>query len=92
MNTFIKPSKNSSLLNYRIIYFQNIYNGNSSCEFKMSSRRGETKRSRSQKHQNKTAWNAYNKFKTDPKSKVASSVTVTNCCFKCTEVIEWKIR
>jgi len=58
----------------------------------MSTRSGENKRARSQKHQNKTAWNAYDKFKTDPKSKIASGVTVTNCCSKCTEVIDWKIR
>ena len=58
----------------------------------MSTRSGEQHRNRSQKHQNLTKWNAYNKFKTDPKSKIASSVTVTNCCLKCTGVIEWKIK
>ena len=58
----------------------------------MSTRAGEEKRKRSQKHQNKSSWNAYNKFKTDPKSKIASGVNVTNCCMKCTEVIEWKIK
>jgi len=58
----------------------------------MSTRGGEENRSRSQKHQNRTKWNAYNKFKTDQKSKLASSVNVTNCCAKCTDQIEWKIK
>ena len=58
----------------------------------MSTRSGEENRKRSQKHQNRTKWNAYDKFKTDTKSKLASTVNVTNCCVKCTGIIEWKIK
>lgn len=58
----------------------------------MSTRSGEENRKRSQKHQNRIKWNAYDKFKTDTKSKLASTVNVTNCCVKCTGIIEWKIK
>ena len=57
----------------------------------MSTRSGQTKRQRPQKHQNQTEWKA-NKFKTDPTTKLLENVTVTNCCEKCTGVIQWKIK
>lgn len=49
-------------------------------------------RTRPQKHQNKTAWKAADKYKTDPKTKIIQNIVVANCCPKCTSVIEWKIR
>ena len=48
-------------------------------------------RNRPQKHQNATTWVA-TKHKTDPKTKLTQNVVVTNCCPKCTSVIEWKIK
>ena len=50
-------------------------------------------RKRPQKHQNKTAWKP-NKFggkSNDAKTKVLSNVVVTNCCEKCTGIIQWKL-
>lgn len=57
----------------------------------MSTRRGEGNRNRPQKHQNNFAWK-FDKFKTDPKTKVVAEIVVQNCCAKCTGVIEWKIK
>ena len=57
----------------------------------MSTRAGQTKRTRPQKHQNQSQWKA-NKFKTDPTTKLLENITVTNCCEKCTGVIEWKVK
>lgn len=57
----------------------------------MSSKQPNT-RKRPQKHQNTTAWNAADKWKTDPKTKLVQKIVVTNCCPKCTSVIEWKIK
>ena len=57
----------------------------------MSTRAGQTKRTRPQKHQNQSQWKA-NKFKTDPTTKLLETITVTNCCEKCTGVIEWKVK
>ncbi len=56
----------------------------------MSSQRGNLKK-QAQKHQNKKA------FKNDlhdksQKIKLIKSITITQCCKKCTEVLEWKIR
>ena len=49
-------------------------------------------RKRPQKHQNKTAWKP-NKFgqKSDTKAKIYGNLVVTNCCTRCTDVIQWKI-
>ncbi len=48
-------------------------------------------RHRSQKHSNKTKWDATRFKKSDDKAKKAQSVVVTNCCSRCTDVIQWKI-
>jgi len=57
----------------------------------MSSKTGQSKRTRPQKHQNQSQWKA-NKFKTDPLTKLLENITITNCCPKCTDVIEWKVK
>lgn len=56
----------------------------------MSSKKGNTKR-RGQKYQNATA------FKNDlhdksAKIKMINAIQVTQCCGRCTEIIEWKIK
>lgn len=48
-------------------------------------------RKKPQKHQNTTAWKA-DKHKSDPKTKLIQSLTITNCCQHCTGVLEWKIK
>ncbi len=48
-------------------------------------------RKRPQKHQNTKVWKA-DKHKSDPKTKLVQNLTVCNCCPRCTEVIEWKIK
>ncbi len=57
----------------------------------MMSSKSSGSRNRPQKHQNKTAWVA-DKHKTDQKTKLLQNIVVTNCCPKCTSVIEWKIK
>jgi len=57
----------------------------------MSSKTGQAKRTRPQKHQNQSQWKA-NKFKTDPTTKLLENIVITNCCPKCTGVIEWKVK
>lgn len=47
-------------------------------------------RTRSQKHANTSKWKP-DKFKTDERSKKVQAAVVTNCCARCTEVIQWKI-
>ncbi len=47
-------------------------------------------RKRPPKHTNTTRWNAH-KFKTDEKVKKVQQVVVSNCCARCTDVIQWKI-
>ena len=50
-------------------------------------------RKRPQKHQNKTAWkpNKFGQNKNDTKAKLFGNLVVTNCCTRCTDVIQWKI-
>jgi hypothetical protein len=50
-----------------------------------------TNRTRAQKHKNKIVWK-FDKDKTDHKTKLLQTIVVTNCCVKCTSVIEWKIK
>lgn len=58
----------------------------------MSTRPGNhVKKKPGQKHQNTHAFK-FDKYKTDPKAKMLKNLQVTNCCPKCTEVIEWKIK
>ena len=59
----------------------------------MMSSKQPNRRTRPQKHQNTTTWKAaqFDK-KTDPKTKIIQKIVVTNCCPKCTSVIEWKIK
>ncbi|CAK1599806.1 unnamed protein product [Parnassius mnemosyne] len=57
----------------------------------MSCSRGNTNRTRAQKHQNKTA------FKNDlhdssKKTKFLNTLQVTGVCLRCKEIIEWKIK
>ncbi len=47
-------------------------------------------RKRPQKHANKTKWDS-TKFKSDEAARKCQSVVVTNCCQRCTDVIQWKI-
>jgi len=58
----------------------------------MSTKRGESgNRKKPPKHQNTTAWN-WKRDKSDSKAKLIQSLTIINCCQRCTEVIEWKIK
>eukprot|EP00092_Neocalanus_flemingeri_P012915 GFUD01013914.1.p1 GENE.GFUD01013914.1~~GFUD01013914.1.p1 ORF type:complete len:205 (+),score=71.78 GFUD01013914.1:103-717(+) len=58
----------------------------------MSSRPGtHVKKKPAQKHQNSHAFK-FDKYKTDPQAKMLKGLQVINCCPKCTEVIEWKIK
>ena len=57
----------------------------------MNSSRGQPTRKRPQKHQNSVAWKN-DKFKTDPTTKLLTKIVITNCCPKCTGVIEWKVK
>jgi len=58
----------------------------------MSSRPGNhVKKKPGQKHQNTHAFK-FDKYKTDPKAKMLKNMQVINCCPKCTDVIEWKIK
>ena len=58
----------------------------------MSTKRGESgNRKKPPKHQNSFAWKS-DKHKSDPKNKLVQSLTIINCCQRCTEVIEWKIK
>lgn len=58
---------------------------------KMSSQRGNVKKQKAQKHQNTKAFKN-NLHDTSGKAKLINSLQVTQCCARCTEVIEWKIR
>merc|ERR1711915_115238 len=77
---------NITLLTY---LFQIIY---CSVLYTMSTRPGNhVKKKPAQKHQNATAYK-FDKYKTDPKAKLLKNLQVINCCPKCTDVIEWKIK
>merc|ERR1712142_939414 len=69
-----------------------IVNKNLKSRVKMSTRPGNhVKKKPGQKHQNTHAFK-FDKYKTDPKAKMLKNLQVINCCPKCTEVIEWKIK
>lgn len=57
----------------------------------MSTKTGQDKRKRPTKHQNTHVWK-FDKNKTDPKTKVLQNLQITNCCQRCTDVIQWKIK
>jgi hypothetical protein len=57
----------------------------------MSSRRGSENKAGPPKYQNKTAFKN-NMHDTSKQTKLINSLEVTGVCFRCTEVIEWKIR
>lgn len=85
-----KTMSSKSLLLRMLIHFFLIFSA--FVQIIMSTKAGESgNRKRPQKHQNKTVWKA-DKNKSDPKTKLVQSLTVTNCCQRCTEVIEWKIK
>ena len=81
----LKLNENFKLI-LLILIFQVSFDENS-----MSSQIGNSRKRGPQKHQNSTAWKA-DKHKSDPKTKLVQSLTVTNCCQHCTGVIEWKIK
>ncbi|XP_026481658.1 uncharacterized protein C9orf85 homolog [Ctenocephalides felis] len=57
----------------------------------MSTRRGDTSRSRPQKHQNKTAFKN-NLHDTSHTTKFINSLHISQVCKHCKDVIEWKIK
>ncbi|XP_030751104.1 uncharacterized protein C9orf85 homolog [Sitophilus oryzae] len=57
----------------------------------MSSQRGNSSRSRPQKHQNKAAFKN-NLYDTSTKTKVINSIQVGDVCKRCKDIIEWKIK
>ena len=58
----------------------------------MSTRPGQhVKKKPAQKHQNSHTYK-FDKYRTDPTAKVLKGLQVVNCCPKCTQVIEWKIK
>ena len=57
----------------------------------MSSQRGNVKKKKAQKHQNSTAFKN-NLHDTSTKTKMINDIQVTQCCSRCTEIIEWKIK
>ncbi|KAG5866485.1 hypothetical protein JTB14_004008 [Gonioctena quinquepunctata] len=57
----------------------------------MSSQKGNTARSRPQKHQNRTAFRN-NLHDTSNRTKLVNSIQVSNVCVRCKDIIEWKIK
>ncbi|XP_049822676.1 uncharacterized protein C9orf85 homolog isoform X2 [Aethina tumida] len=57
----------------------------------MSSQKGNTARTRPQKHKNKTAFKN-NLHDTSNKTKLINSIHVSDVCVRCKEIIEWKIK
>eukprot|EP00090_Calanus_glacialis_P002520 TRINITY_DN11895_c0_g1_i1.p1 TRINITY_DN11895_c0_g1~~TRINITY_DN11895_c0_g1_i1.p1 ORF type:complete len:206 (-),score=68.58 TRINITY_DN11895_c0_g1_i1:50-667(-) len=58
----------------------------------MSTRPGNhVKKKPGQKHQNSHAFK-FDKYRTDPKAVMLKNMQVNNCCLKCTDVLEWKIK
>jgi hypothetical protein len=57
----------------------------------MSTQRGNASRTRAQKHKNKTAFKN-TLHDTSRRTKEINEIEVKNCCSRCTEVIEWKIK
>jgi len=57
----------------------------------MSSQRGNTNRSRAQKHQNRTAFKN-NLHDTSQKTKFINNLQIVNVCEHCKNIIEWKIK
>ncbi|UYV63642.1 C9orf85 [Cordylochernes scorpioides] len=57
----------------------------------MSSQKGNTSRTRSQKHKNDTTFknNLYDKT---VKTRLINSLQIAGCCQRCKEVLEWKIK
>merc|ERR1712106_689835 len=61
-------------------------------DFTMSTRPGNhVKKKPGQKHQNSHTYK-FDKYKTDPQAVMLKNLQVINCCPKCTDVIEWKIK
>lgn len=57
----------------------------------MSTQKGNTNRSRPQKHKNRTAFKN-DLHDTSRKTKVINNIEVANVCERCKQVIEWKIK
>lgn len=57
----------------------------------MSSQKGNSNRSRPQKHQNHTAFKN-TLHDTSHRTKFINSIQVTDVCLRCKEIIEWKIK
>lgn len=57
----------------------------------MSSQKGNSSRSRPQKHQNRTAFKN-NLHDTSHRTKFINSIQVSDVCSRCKEIIEWKIK
>lgn len=62
------------------------------CIFKiMSSSRGNTQRTRSQKHQNKMAYKNDLHTKSN-KTKFLNSLSISGVCKRCKDILDWKIK
>ncbi|CAH1183130.1 unnamed protein product [Phaedon cochleariae] len=57
----------------------------------MSSQKGNTSRSRPQKHKNRTAFKN-TLHDTSQRTKIINSIQVGDVCVRCKEIIEWKIK
>lgn len=57
----------------------------------MSSKRGETQRTRAQRYQNRTVFKN-NLHDNSDKIKKLNSMSISGVCTKCKEVIQWKIK
>lgn len=60
-------------------------------DYKMSSQKGNSSRTRPQKYKNKTAFKN-NLHDTSNQTKVINSIQVSDVCVRCKEIIEWKIK
>lgn len=59
--------------------------------FRMSTQRGSTKRTRPQKHQNRTSFKN-NLHDTSHQTKLINNIQISDVCVRCKEIIEWKIK
>lgn len=60
-------------------------------DYKMSSQKGNSSRTRPQKYKNKTAFKN-NLHDTSIQTKVMNNIQVSDVCVRCKEIIEWKIK
>lgn len=58
----------------------------------MSTKRGQDKKQGPPKHPNSTTWKVDKWNKSDTKTKLLQNLVITNCCARCTDILEWKIK